>query len=99
MTFLKTIESNYLFLSITLPMFVPFGETKSFQVQIHGPTRLMDSKKEREMSLILVGQLKHLDQRSPTHIPYDLSPNFQNFLFAFWCWLWRSTITTADGIH
>ena len=26
-------------------------------------------------------------------------PNFQNFLFTFWCWLYRSAITTADRTH
>ena len=40
-----------------------------------------------------------LGQASNLGIPNLWSSlNFQNFLFAFWCWLWRSTIITADGI-
>ena len=31
--------------------------------------------------------------------PYDPATTFYNFLSAFWCWLWRSTITIADGTH
>ena len=48
-------------------------------------------------SLVMVGL-----SRCPYHpkfIPCGPTTNLQNFLFTFWCLLWRSNFTTVDRIH